>query len=189
MTVSRQLRKSVYKQGLIGRYVGAQVGTWSYFIQYVQDYTHLPEKAAGYFLTGTLAGFGVGRFSSSYLMTLVRPSTLMGLYAVINVGLVTIGILFPGWIGLWAIFLTSFFMSLMFPTIFVLGLRDLGPNTKAGASLLVMSIIGGAVFTPMIGLVFQATKSMAVAMTVPLICYLCVAGYAFWGSRLAPRTA
>ena len=79
-------------------------------------------------------------------------------------------------------------MSLMFPTIFVLGLRDLGPNTKAGASLLVMSIIGGAVFTPMIGLVFQATRSMAVAMTVPLICYLCVASYAFWGSRLAPRT-
>jgi FHS family L-fucose permease-like MFS transporter len=170
-------------------YVGAQVGTWSYFIQYVQDYTHLPERAAGYFLTGTLAGFGVGRFSSSYLMTLIRPSTLMGLYAVINVGLVTVGILFPGWIGLWAIFLTSFFMSLMFPTIFVLGLRDLGPNTKAGASLLVMSIIGGAVFTPMIGLVFQATRSMALAMTVPLICYLCVAGYAFWGSRLAPRTA
>ena len=47
-------------------YVGAQVGTWSYFIQYVQDYTHMPEKAAGYLLTGTLAGFGVGRFASSH---------------------------------------------------------------------------------------------------------------------------
>jgi FHS family L-fucose permease-like MFS transporter len=168
-------------------YVGAQVGTWSYFIQYVQDYTHLPEKAAGYFLTGTLAGFGVGRFGSSHWMKVVRPSTLMGVFAVANVVLVTIGILFPGWIGLWAIFLTSFFMSLMFPTIFALGIRDLGPNTKAGASLLVMSIIGGAVFTPMIGLVFQSTKSMALAMSVPLVCYVCVAGYAFWGSKIPAR--
>jgi FHS family L-fucose permease-like MFS transporter len=170
-------------------YVGAQVGTWSYFIQYVQDYTHLPEKAAGYFLTGTLAGFGVGRFGSSYWMKLIHPDTLMGLFAVANIVLVAIGVLFPGWIGLWAIFLTSFFMSIMFPTIFALGLRDLGPNTKAGASLLVMAIIGGAVFTPMIGLVFQATKSMALAMTVPLICYVCVGLYAFWGSKLLPRAA
>jgi len=167
-------------------YVGAQVGTWSYFIQYVQDYTHLPEKAAGYFLTGTLAGFGVGRFASSHWMKVMRANMLMGMFAIINVGLVTIGVLFPGWIGLWAIFLTSFFMSLMFPTIFALGIRDLGPNTKAGASLIVMAIIGGAVFTPLIGLTFQATKSMAVAMVVPLICYIAVAGYAFWGSKLAP---
>lgn len=168
-------------------YIGAQVGTWSYFIQYVQDYTHLPEKAAGYFLTGTLAGFGVGRFGSSYFMKLIQPHRLMGLFAVMNMLLVGVGILFPGWIGLWAIFLTSFFMSIMFPTIFALGIRDLGPNTKAAASLLVMSIIGGAVFTPLIGLVFQETKSMATAMTVPLLCYACVAWFAFWGSRLVAK--
>jgi FHS family L-fucose permease-like MFS transporter len=168
-------------------YIGAQVGTWSYFIQYVQDYTHLPEKAAGYFLTGTLAGFGVGRFSSSWAMKRVNPGVLMGLFAIANIVLVSIGILFPGWVGMWAIFLTSFFMSLMFPTIFALGLRDLGPNTKAGASLLVMAIIGGAVFTPLIGLVYQMSRSMALAMVVPLFCYGCVAIYAFWGSRLRPR--
>lgn len=168
-------------------YVGAQVGTWSYFIQYVQDYTHLPEKTAGYFLTGTLAGFGVGRFGSSHWMKTMRASTLMGLFATANILLVTVAIVLPGWVGLWAIFLTSFFMSLMFPTIFALGIRDLGPNTKPGASLLVMSIIGGAVFTPMIGLVFQRTHSMAEAMSVVLICYVCVAYYAFWGSRIPPR--
>jgi MFS transporter, FHS family, L-fucose permease len=170
-------------------YVGAQVGTWSYFIQYVQDYTHLPEKTAGYFLTGTLAGFGVGRFGSSHWMKIVPASTLMGLFALANIALVAVGIAFPGWVGLWAIFLTSFFMSLMFPTIFALGIRDLGPNTKAGASLLVMSIIGGAVFTPMIGLVFQETRSMAMAMSVPLVCYICVAYYAFWGYKIPPRMA
>src|SRR6201993_872837 len=168
-------------------YVGAQVGTWSYFIQYVQDYTHLPEKTAGYFLTGTLAGFGVGRFTSSWAMKRVHPGTLMGLFAIANIILVTIGVLFPGWVGTWAIFLTSFFMSIMFPTIFALGLRDLGPNTKAAASLLVMAIIGGAVFTPMIGLVFQATRSMALAMSVPLACYVVVGLFAFWGSALKPR--
>jgi FHS family L-fucose permease-like MFS transporter len=168
-------------------YVGAQVSTWSYFIQYVQDYTHLPEKTAGYLLTGSLAGFGVGRFFSSWAMSRVHPGTFMGLFAIINVLLVTTGILFPGWVGMWSIFVTSFFMSLMFPTIFALGLRNLGPNTKLGASLLVMSIIGGALFTLALGLVFRETKSMALAMLVPLVCYIFVGYYAFWGSNLRPH--
>lgn len=167
-------------------YVGAQVGTWSYFIQYVQDYTHLPEKTAGYLLTGTLAGFGVGRFSSSYLMKRVRPDTMMGLFALANIGLLAVGILHPGWMGMWAVWLTSFFMSIMFPTIFALGIRDLGPNTKPGASLIVMAIIGGAAFTLLMGLAFKVTHSMAIAMAVPLVCYVAVAGFAFWGAKLAP---
>jgi MFS transporter, FHS family, L-fucose permease len=165
-------------------YEGAQVGTWSYFIPYVQDYTHQPEKVAGYFLTGTLAAFGLGRFSSTFLMKFISANTLMGAYALVNVGLVAIGVLHPGWVGLWAIFLTSFFMSLMFPTIFALGLRGLGPNTKIGSSFIVMAIIGGAVFTPAMGLIFQATNSMAMSMLVPLLCYIFVAYFAFWGSRL-----
>ncbi len=85
-------------------YVGAQVGTWSYFIQYVQEFTHQPEKIAGYFLTGTLAAFGIGRFSSAYLMRFLQPSKLLGAYALINVLLLAIGVSMPGWIGLWAVF-------------------------------------------------------------------------------------
>lgn len=170
-------------------YVGAQVGTWSYFIQYVQDYTHLPEKTAGYLLTGTLAGFAAGRFASSHWMKVIQANILMGLFALINICLVAIGMLYPGWVGMWAMFLTSFFMSLMFPTIFALGLRGLGPHTKAGASLIVMAIIGGALFTPLIGLVYQRTKSMALAMSVPVGCYLCVALYGFLGYAAAPRAA
>jgi FHS family L-fucose permease-like MFS transporter len=168
-------------------YVGAQVGTWSYYIQYVQDYTHLPEKTAGYLLTGSLAGFGIGRFASSALMKRVDAGTLMGIFASINVVLVTIGIAFPGWAGLWAIFLTSFFMSLMFPTIFALGIRGLGPNTKPGASLIVMAIIGGAAFPWMVAKVNLLTQSMAMAMIVPLVCYCAVGSYAFWGCKLKPR--
>jgi FHS family L-fucose permease-like MFS transporter len=168
-------------------YVGAQVGTWSYFITYVQDYAHQSEKVAGYFLTGTLVAFALGRFAATYLMQFVAPNRLMGLYSIMNIVLVGLGILFPGWLGLWAIFLTSFFMSLMFPTIFALGLKGLGSNTKLGGSLIVMAIIGGAVFTPLMGLLFEATGSMAKAMLIPLGCYVFIAYFAFMGSRM--RTA
>jgi FHS family L-fucose permease-like MFS transporter len=162
-------------------YVGAQVGTWSYFIQYVQDYTGETEKIAGYFLSGTLGAFLIGRFSAAFIMRYVKPNTLMGMYSIVNIGLVGIGILFPGWMGLWAVFLTSFFMSLMFPTIFALGIKGLGPNTKIGGSMIIMAIIGGAVFTPIMGLI--AAKSMALAMVVPLSCYVFICFYAFVGSR------
>jgi FHS family L-fucose permease-like MFS transporter len=174
-----------FVQGVLAQffYIGAQVGTWSYFITYVQDYTHLPEKTAGYFLTGTLVVFTIGRFLATYLMKFIAPSKLMGIYSLVNVVLVAIGVLLPGWIGLWAVFLTSFFMSLMFPTIFALGLKGLGPNTKVGGSLIVMAVIGGAIFTPIMGRIFEATHSMATAMIVPLVCYLFITYYAFIGSK------
>ena len=156
-------------------YVGAQVGTWSYFIQYIQDSTHQPEKIAGYLLTGTLAAFGLGRFSSSAMMHYIRPHRLMTFYSAINVLLVSIGIAFPGWIGLWAIFLTSFFMSVMFPTIFALGIDGLGHNTKIGASLIVMAIVGGAILTPLMGWVSQTARNISIAYVVPLTCY-CIVG-------------
>lgn len=164
-------------------YVGAQVGTWSYFIQYVQEFTHEPEKIAGYFLTGTLAAFGVGRFSSAYFMRFVAPHKLMGVYAVVNVALLAFAVLDPGWAGLWAVFLTSFFMSLMFPTIFALGLKGLGPNTKLGGSLLVMAIVGGALMPLLMGRIADARHSIAPGYLVPLAAYIVVAIYAFAGSQ------
>src|SRR5580658_6471158 len=164
-------------------YVGAQVGTWSYFIQYVQEATHQPEKIAGYFLTGTLAAFGVGRFTSAYLMRTISPNQLMGAYSVANIVLVSLGVAFPGWFGLWCVFLTSFFMSLMFPTIFALGLKGLGPNTKIGGSLLVMAIVGGAVLTPLMGLISEAFHSIARAYLVPLGAYIFITVYSFLGSK------
>ncbi len=164
-------------------YVGAQVGTWSWFIQYVQQYAHQPEKVAGYFLTGTLAAFGVGRFASAYFMRFVAPNKLMGAYSLANVLLVSIGVLMPGWIGLWAIFVTSFFMSLMFPTIFALGLKGLGPNTKIGGSLIVIAIVGGAILTPLMAMISGRTGSTALAYSVPLVAYIIIAFYSFFGSR------
>jgi len=175
-----------FVQGVFAQflYVGAQVGTWSYYIQYIQDYTHRPEKVAGYFLTGTLVAFGVGRFTATYLMKFFAPTRLMGVYGIINTALVALGVLFPGWLGVGAVFMTSFFMSLMFPTIFALGIKELGPNTKLGGSIIIMSVIGGACAPPAMGLIFQATHSMAVAMVVPMVCYVFITYYAFYGSRV-----
>jgi FHS family L-fucose permease-like MFS transporter len=173
-----------FVQGVIAQfcYVGAQIGTWSYFIQYAQDYTGIGEKAAGFFLTGTLVAFGAGRFSATVLMKYSEPAKLMGLYGLINILLAGLAVIFPGWPGVWAIFFTSFFMSLMFPTIFALAIKGLGPHTKIAGSMIVMAIVGGAFFTPLMGLI--ASTSMARAMLIPLLCYIVVTHYGFRGSRL-----
>jgi FHS family L-fucose permease-like MFS transporter len=168
-------------------YVGAQVGTWSYFITYVHDYAHQPEKTAGYYLTGSLVAFMIGRFVATFLMGYVAPRALMGIYSVINVMLVAAGVLLPGWLGVWTILLSSFFMSLMFPTIFALGIKGLGPNTKLGSSLLVMAIVGGAIFPLLMGFVSDRAHSLALGYVVPLLAYAYIALYSFFLS--APRAA
>jgi FHS family L-fucose permease-like MFS transporter len=158
-------------------YVGAQVGTWSYFIQYVQYYAGQPEKTAGYFLTGTLAMFGIGRFISAAVMKYIAPARLMGSYSFVNILLLLVAVIHPGWAGVWAIFITSFFMSLMYPTIFALGLQGLGADSKVGGSLLVMAIVGGAVLTPVMGIVSDMEKSVAMGYLVPLCGYCVIACY------------
>ena len=164
-------------------YVGAQVGTWSYFIMYVQDYTGEAEKMAGYLLTGTLVAFGVGRFSATWIMRFVIPAKLMGIFSIVNIILVSISMIAPGWLGMWALFFTSFFMSLMYPTIFAMSIKGLGSNTKIGGSVLVMAIIGGAILTPVMGLIAQETDSMAMAMIIPLIAYVYILYYSLFGSK------
>ena len=104
----------------------------------------------------------------------------MGIYGIINIVLIGNAVINPGWIGVWTIFLSSFFMSLMFPTIFALGIKGLGSNTKIAGSIIVMAIIGGGVFTPFMGM--MAVKSMALAMLIPMCCYFIITFYAFWWS-------
>jgi FHS family L-fucose permease-like MFS transporter len=105
----------------------------------------------------------------------------------VNIGLVAVGVAFPGWVGLWALFITSFFMSVMFPTIFALGIDGLDQNTKIGGSLIVMAIVGGAVLTPLMGWISQVSHSIAIAYMVPLFCYCGIALYSFVGVRLKRR--
>jgi FHS family L-fucose permease-like MFS transporter len=164
-------------------YVGAQVGTWSYFIQYAKDYVHISDKTAGLLLACTLGMFGLGRFISAGIMKRVSPGQLMMYYAFANVFLILVGICLPGYIGLVAVLLTSFFMSIMFPTIFAMGLKDLGPNTNIAGSILVMAIIGGAVLTPLMGLLAEHLRSTAAAYSIPLLCYLIVAAFSRYMRR------
>ena len=159
-------------------YCGAQTCTWSFFIQYVKDYTNQPEKVAGYFLTGTLVAFGVGRFTATYFMRFIKPSKLIGIFGVINILLVAVSMVYPGWIGVWAIFLTSFFMSLMYPTNFALSIKGLGSNTKIGGSIMVMAIVGGAFFPPLMGLISESS-SMTFSMIIPLTAYVYITYYAY----------
>jgi MFS transporter, FHS family, L-fucose permease len=166
-------------------YVGAQVCSWSYLISYAQEYAHFPEKKAGLLLAGNFAMFAIGRFASAYVMGYFSPARLMGAYGVINVLLLMVAIFHPSALGMWCVFLTSLFMSVMFPTIFALGLKELGPNTKIGGSLLVMAIVGGAILTPIMGLVSEWAHSLAVGYSVPLVAYICIALYSFLGS--SPR--
>lgn len=168
-------------------YVGAQVSTWSTLIPYIRAYTSASERTAGYFLTATLAALAIGRIVSTPLMRYISPSLMMGCYAVINVLLLGIGIARPGLVGAYAILLTSFFMSMMYPTIFALGVKDLDDDTKMGGSLIVMAIVGGAVFPPAMGWVTRLSGSIALGYFLPAIGYVVVALYAFMGPRISRR--
>ena len=165
-------------------YVGAQVSTWSTLIPYMRAYTSANERTAGYFLTGTLAAFAVGRIASTALMRLISPAFMIGIYAIVNVALLIVSILHPGMTGAYAIFVTSFFMSVMYPTIFALGVKGLGFDTKLGGSLIVMSIVGGAIFPPLMGWIARLTGSIALGYALPAIAYIVVALYAFSAPRL-----
>jgi FHS family L-fucose permease-like MFS transporter len=166
-------------------YVGAQVTTWSTFIPYMKAYTVVSEREAGYFLTGTLVALGVGRFVSTSMMKLITPAKMMGVYAVINIALLAVGIARPGIVGTWAILATSFFMSIMFPTIFALGVKGLGPNTKLGGSLIVMAILGGAIFPPLSGYLARG-RGIAWAYLLPLAGYVVVAAFGFLVPLILP---
>ena len=166
-------------------YVGAQVSTWSTFIPYMKQYTTESEKSCGYFLTGTLVALALGRIVSTWLMRYVDAVRLTRVYALINIALLALAILRPGMMGAMAIFATSFFMSVMFPTIFALGVKGLGPNTKLGGSFIVMAILGGAVFPPLMGVVKQATGSLAQGYWLPALGFAVVAVYGFVGARVS----
>jgi MFS transporter, FHS family, L-fucose permease len=161
-------------------YVGSSVCTWSYFIQYCKEYAHTTDRVGGILLACTMVLFGIGRFASTALMRRFSPGKIMTTYCLVNVVLLLVGIFSPSWAGLVAILLTSFFLSLMFPTIFAMGLKDLGANTNIAGSFLVMAIVGGAVMTPLMGLLAEALHSTALAYQIPLYGNLGIAAYSHY---------
>jgi MFS transporter, FHS family, L-fucose permease len=166
--------------------VGAQISSWSSLIPYMKQFTSVSERHAAYYLTGVLVALAVGRFVSTPLMKYVSPSRMLGIYGVANVLLMAVAMTQPGIVGAWAVVASGFFLSIMFPTIFALGLKGLGPNTKLAASLLVMAIVGGAVFPPVLGFIAKTTGSWAQGYIVPLLGFVVVALYGFLAPRVQP---
>jgi MFS transporter, FHS family, L-fucose permease len=167
-------------------YVGAQVGTWSYFILYVKASTGMGEKAAGYMLTGTLAAFAVGRFTSAWMMRRFNARIMLAIYSVINVILGLVAVTRPDWLGVGCLLTTSLFMSIMFPTIFALGIKGMGDKTKTAGSFLVMAILGGAALTKLMGALADAIN-LQVSYLVPVGCFAAVGLYAIFAAE--PKTA
>jgi len=170
-------------------YVGAQVGVGSFFIRFSKYTMQLPEKRAAY-LWGyiAMAGFMLGRFAGTFLMKYIRPARLLSLYAVINIALLTIALTATGPTAVYAVMAVPFFMSIMFPTIFALGIKGLGEETKIASSFLVMSIVGGAFVPVCMGLISDKTGSIQWAYIVPLLCFLVVLYYGWKGYIVDPKS-
>ncbi len=153
-------------------YVGAQVCISSFFILFSGRVGGLNEKPAAFLLSIALLCFMIGRFVGTALIRFIQPTRLLAIYSVFNMFLLTSAILIQGKFSVYALLGVEFFMSIMFPTIFSLSVFGLGP-TKQGSSLLVMSIVGGAVFPVIMGRVSDAS-SIQVAYVVPAACFIVV---------------
>jgi FHS family L-fucose permease-like MFS transporter len=170
-------------------YVGAQVGVASFVIRYAQfSVPGTPEKTAAIYLLLHQIGFMAGRFIGSAVMKRIAAPRLLSLFAAASLVCATVALLATGLISVWAVVLIGFFHSIMFPTIFALSIKHLGPLTKRGSSLLVMAIIGGGVFPPIMGRISDAS-SIQTAFVVPLLCYLFILYFGLSGYKPAASLA
>lgn len=165
-------------------YVAAQTGINSFFINYVTEtMPQFGNEKAAYLLSLGFIFFMVGRFSGSVMMTWFKPNQMLALYASINVLAMIFVILGLGWLSLIAIYLTYFCMSIMFPTIFALGIKDLGGLTKKGSSFLVMMVAGGAVCPMFMGWIADISR-MALGFIVPLLCFAFIIFFGLRGYKV-----
>lgn len=154
-------------------YVGAQVCVSSFFIRFSARVAGIEEKAAALLLSGALLGFMIGRFFGTFLMRFISPSKLLAVYSIINFFLLILAVTLTGRLSVYALIGVEFFMSIMFPTIFSLSIRGLGSKTKEGSSLVIMSIVGGAIFPVIMGRISDMSN-IQLAYTVPAVCFLVV---------------
>ncbi len=158
-------------------YVGAQVCISSFFIRFSALVAGIDEVSAAYYLSAALLGFMVGRFAGTFFMKYVTPAKLLAIYSITVMLLLLLAIITKGMAAIYSLIAVEFFLSIMFPTIFALSVRGLGTKTKEGSSLVIMSIVGGAVFPVIMGRVSDATD-MQVAYIVPAVCFLVVLYFA-----------
>jgi FHS family L-fucose permease-like MFS transporter len=159
--------------------VAAQGGTWAYFINYGVEKMHFSDAtAAGYFSLFMVMMMS-GRFVGTFLMRYIAPNKLLAAFALANVLMCLVVAQSWGWPSFIALLLINFFFSIMFPTIFSLGIKDLGPQTQQASSILVMAVAGGAFFPYLMGKI--ANHDIAAAYYLPIICYAFIA---LFGARL-----
>jgi MFS transporter, FHS family, L-fucose permease len=165
-------------------YVGAQVSVFSLFILYATKSAGITEMEAAGYLSVCGAAFLAGRFIGTALMKVFRPERLLALYAVANVILCVIAIYGDGMLTVYTVIAICFFMSIMFPTIFALGIKNLGGDTEYGSSLIIMSIVGGALLPPLFGFISDATGDIQDGYIVPLVCFIVIAIFGFSGYKV-----
>jgi FHS family L-fucose permease-like MFS transporter len=163
-------------------YVAAQVGVGAFFINYVTEQQRGTSSShASYLLSMGMLAFLTGRFSGTALMGRIAPRRLLTAYAIVNVILCATVVAGWGGISVAALIAIFFFMSIMFPTIFALGVANLGTQSKIAASYLIMSIVGGAIAPYLMGLIADA-RGTALAYLIPCGCFAVVAWYGGIGS-------
>lgn len=165
-------------------YCAAQTGIFSFFINYVTelDTTISPLTASRFLAFGGMMLFMIGRLTGSFVMAKFAPNKLLAFYSVMCCFMMVLVIMELGQISLYALYITFFFMSIMFPTIFALGLSGMGLYTKKASSYIIMGVAGGA-FAPMLmGLLGE--QNMAVGFIVPLFCFLYIAFFGLKGYKM-----
>ena len=153
-------------------YVGAQVCVFSFFILYAVKAADIDKiKAADYLGWGCGMAFMIGRFFGTFLMRYIKPQQLLALYSFINILLCGAAIFTHGLMAIYSVIGIAFFMSIMFPTIFSLGIKELGSDAKFGSSLIIMSIVGGAILPPLMAQISDVTGNIQNGYIVPLLCF------------------
>lgn len=165
-------------------YCAAQTGIFSFFINYVteHDATITPVKASHYLAFGGMLLFMLGRLSGSVIMAKFSPNKILALYSFVCCVMMVLVILPLGHISLYALYVTFFFMSIMFPTIFALGLAGMGGYTQRASSYIIIGVSGGA-FAPML-MGYLGEEQMAIGFLVPLLCFLYILFYGLKGYRM-----
>ena len=173
-------RKSAFVFGWVALflYVAAQTGVNSFFINYATEHIAITDSMAATLLSfGGMGLFMLGRLGGSWAMGRIRAERLLAILAIIATLATSAVVLAPGGLGFAALLVVYLCESIMFPTIFALALRGLGAHTKIASSLLIMSIVGGAVAPLLMGIVADG-HSMALGFIVPLVCFVVIAAYA-----------
>jgi FHS family L-fucose permease-like MFS transporter len=166
-------------------YCGAQVGIWSLLVDFSKEAANVPERTgATVYLFATMIAFCVGRFTGAWLQRYMIPTRQLALYCCCNIVLCCLAATLGGFPSIYAMVATSFFMSIMFPTIFALGLQGLGHETEFASSFIVMAICGAGVVPPLMSVIADHAGALHWGLFVPALCYVVVLSFALMAPRL-----